>query len=574
MALIKIKDLTYYYPETKKPALDKINLEIFEGQFVLVVGGSGSGKSSMIRVLSGLIPEFYGGTYSGKVYLDDREIRRMDWHNIVQKVGMISQDPESQLVMTNVEQEIAFGMENIGLSNNLMKRRVMEVTRALGLSNYLHRYIPELSGGQKQKVALASVLAMQPDILLLDEPTSQLDPVSSEEILSIVKRLNEENGITVIMVEQRLERCFHLADRVIVMDKGKVVYDHNNPAEIARWAVKNNFPFIPPLPKLFAGVGYPEVPLTVKQGRLLLKSLLPSGPFYNNQDLSLQIQKAQKKENNALVDDTDTNLVDIKNLWFTYNNGSEALKNINLKINPGDFIAILGENAAGKTTLLKTIVGLLKPGRGQVKVLNRDTRNTSVEELAGSVGYLSQDPNDYLSLPSVREELNFTLKNLGLSDNGKSEEILKQLRLNQHADVNPRDLSTGERQRVALASVLVARPKLLLLDEPTRGLDYQLKMELGNILLQLQAKGTAILLVTHDVEFAAEFARDVILMAKGTIIDMGSKYKVLTRSTFYSPQVSKLFYKINDDVVTLDEAREVLTHLIEQKVENVVSLNI
>ena len=564
MAFIKIKDLSYYYPETKTPALDKINLEIFEGQFVLVVGGSGSGKSSLVRVLSGLIPEFYGGTYKGKVYIDDREIKNMNWFEIVQKVGMVGQHPESQLVMNDVEQEVAFGMENIGLSNSLMKRRVMEIARGLGISNLLHSYIPELSSGQKQKVALASVLAMQPEILLLDEPTSQLDPVASEEILSIVKHLNEENGITIIMVEQRLERCFHLADRVIVMDKGKIVYDHDDPAEIARWGVKNNFPFIPPLPKLFAGVGYPEVPLTVKQGRQLLKSISSSGFYSDTRALSLQRQRAYKKEHNALIYG-DENLVDIENLWFVYDNGNEALKNINIKVKSGDFAVILGENAAGKTTLLKIIAGLLKPGRGKVKVFNKDIRNTSVEELAGSVGYLSQNPNDYLSLPSVREELSFTLKNLGLSDNGRVEETLKKLQLTRYADVDPRDLSTGERQRVALASVLVAKPKLLLLDEPTRGLDYHLKRELGNILLQLQAEGTAVLLVTHDVEFAAEFARDVILMAEGTIIDTGSKYDVLTRSTFYSPQVNKLFYNIKDDVVILDEAEAVLNQLVKQK---------
>ncbi len=564
MAFIKIKDLSYYYPETKTPALDKINLEIFEGQFVLVVGGSGSGKSSLVRVLSGLIPEFYGGTYKGKVYIDDREIKNMNWFEIVQKVGMVGQHPESQLVMNDVEQEVAFGMENIGLSNSLMKRRVMEIARGLGISNLLHSYIPELSSGQKQKVALASVLAMQPEILLLDEPTSQLDPVASEEILSIVKHLNEENGITIIMVEQRLERCFHLADRVIVMDKGKIVYDHDDPAEIARWGVKNNFPFIPPLPKLFAGVGYPEVPLTVKQGRQLLKSISSSGFYSDTRALSLQRQRAYKKEHNALIYG-DENLVDIENLWFVYDNGNEALKNINIKVKSGDFAVILGENAAGKTTLLKIIAGLLKPGRGKVKVFNKDIRNTSVEELAGSVGYLSQNPNDYLSLPSVRKELSFTLKNLGLSDNGRVEETLKKLQLTRYADVDPRDLSTGERQRVALASVLVAKPKLLLLDEPTRGLDYHLKRELGNILLQLQAEGTAVLLVTHDVEFAAEFARDVILMAEGTIIDTGSKYDVLTRSTFYSPQVNKLFYNIKDDVVILDEAEAVLNQLVKQK---------
>jgi len=561
MAVIKIEDLTYYYPDTEKPALNQINLAIPEGQFVLLVGGSGCGKSTFIRALSGLIPDFYGGTYGGKVYLDELEVRRLDRRSLVRQVGMVFQDPESQLVMTSVEQEVAFGLENLGLSKSLMKRRVMEVTGALALSGYLHSFIPELSGGQKQKVALASVLAMQPDILVLDEPTSQLDPIAGEEILTMIKRLNEENGITVVLVEQRLERCFHLADRVLVMENGRILCD-GAPDKVARWAVKNNTPFIPPLAKLFAGVGYPEVPLTVKKGREILRSCYPLPA-----PKSAHLIKKRKVPGSAV----DEFLVDIQNAWFTYPNGKEALKNVNLKIKPGDFTVIMGENAAGKTTLLKNINGLLKPGRGQVKVLNQDTRKLSVEELASTVGYLSQDPNDYLFLPTVREELAFTLNNLGLPDDGISEEILNRLQLTAYAGVNPRDLSAGERQRVALASVLVARPQLLLLDEPTRGLDYGLKAELGNILKELQAEGTAIVVITHDVEFAAEYADDIVLMAEGTVIASGSKYEMLTGSTFYSPQVNKLFNNIVDEVVTLDQGKEVLTRLLEFNKNKVLS---
>lgn len=559
MALIKIQDLTYYYPETQKPALDNINLEIPEGQFVLLVGGSGCGKSTLARALSGLIPDFYGGTYGGKVYINNKEIRQLDRRSLVRRVGMVFQDPESQLVMTSVEQEVAFGLENLGLSGSLMKRRVMEVTGALALSGYLHGFVPELSGGQKQKVALASVLAMQPEILVLDEPTSQLDPVAGEEILAMVRRLNEENGITVILVEQRLERCFHLADRVLVMENGRILCD-DVPEAVARWAAKNKSPFIPPLARLFAGVGFPEVPLTVKQGREMLKTYYP---FPN-----LKIPNSTIKRAGSAGDEC---LVDVQNLWFTYPKGKEVLKNINLKIKPGDFTVIMGENAAGKTTLLKNINGLLKPGRGQVKVLNQDTQKLSVEELASTVGYLSQDPNDYLFLPTVREELAFTLNNLGLpDDDGIIEKMLNRLQLTPYAEINPRDLSAGERQRVALASVLVARPQVLLLDEPTRGLDYRLKAELGNILLQLQAKGKAVLVVTHDVEFAAEYAASIILMAEGTIIAGGSKYEMLTRSTFYSPQISKLFNNLVDNVVTLEQGREILTQLMVMKENQVI----
>ncbi|MDD3888386.1 MAG: energy-coupling factor transporter ATPase [Syntrophomonadaceae bacterium] len=556
MAVIKIKDLTFYYPDTKQPSLDKINLEIPEGQFVLVVGGSGSGKSTLVRALAGLIPEFYGGTYGGMVYLDDKEIRQMDRRNLVQQVGMVFQDPESQLVMTNVEQEIAFGLENLGLPNGLMRRRVMEVTSALGLSNYLHSFIPELSGGQKQKVALASVLAMQPDILLLDEPTSQLDPIAGEDILTMVRRLNEENGITVVLIEQRLERCFHLADRILVMDKGKIVYDHHAPEAIAHWAVKNNTPFIPPLAKLFASTGYPEIPVTVKQGRRILKSNYLPGQL-NTPRSGILTRKPEVIE----ICQEDY-LVEIKNLWFTYPNGEEVLKDINMEINPGDFIILMGENGAGKTTLMKNINGLLKPGRGKVKVLNRDPQKSSVEQLASVISYLSQDPNDYLFMPTVREELTFTLNNLSLADDGISEKILNRLKLTPHAEVNPRDLSTGERQRVALASILVSRPKLLMLDEPTRGLDYILKDELGEILLQLQAEGTAILIITHDVEFAAEYADKIILMAEGTIIASGSKYEILNNSTFYSPQINRLFNNIVDDVVTIKQGKDVLSNFM------------
>lgn len=553
MALIEVKDLTYYYPETDKPALDKINLSINEGEFVLIVGGSGSGKSSLVRALAGLIPDFYGGKYGGSVSIAGVELRQMGRESLVQKVGMVFQDPESQLVMTNVEQELAFGLENLGLPKSLMKRRIMEVAEALSLTPLLKSNTPELSGGLKQKVALASILAMQPDILILDEPTSQLDPVAGEEILTIIRRLNEDNGITVILIEQRLERCFHLADRFLVMEQGQIVYNHTDRGEIAKWAVENKSPFIPPLAKLFTVAGFSEIPLTVKEGRKLLKAVSPvSNQEFKKEESNPRTVNSGKKEP----------LVEIEKMWFAYENGTEALQNINFKIYPGDLIVLMGENAAGKTTLLKNIRGLLKPTRGKIKILHQDIRETSVEQLAGIVGYLSQNPNDYLFLPTVRKELAFTLQNLCLKDNGKIDKWLERLDLTRYAMSNPRDLSSGERQRVALASVLVAEPQLILLDEPTRGLDYQLKNNLGQILLELQKEGKALLVVTHDVEFAAEFAQEVVLMTQGTIIARGSKYEMLTQSTFYSPQVSKLFNKFDDTVVTFREGEQALKRLI------------
>lgn len=552
MAFIQIKDLTYAYPDREEPALNHISLEIPEGQFVLVAGGSGCGKSSLIRAMAGLIPEFYGGRISGKVLVDRTEISKMNRRALAGKVGMVFQDPEGQLVMTTVEQELVFGLENLGLPNSLMRRRLMEVSGALGLTGHLTGFAPELSGGQKQKVALASVLAMQPEILLLDEPTSQLDPIAGEEILTVIRRLNEDNGITVVLVEQRLDRCFHLADRVLVMEQGKIISDHQAPDTLARWAVEHQVPFVPPLAKLFAGAGFPQIPVTVKEGRKILQAYWP---FMGKDapEIRMGQEIAEKPPGKG-----QPVLVRMENLWFSYPDGEESLRDISLEIPQGAFTVLMGENGAGKTTLFKMLNGLLKPDRGRVEISGRNTGHLSVEEIAPLVGYLSQDPNDYLFLPTVREELAFSLKNFCLPDEGIPREIAGKLGLTDYLDQNPRDLSSGERQRVALASVLVYRPKLLLLDEPTRGLDYRLKEKLGEILLDLQKQGVTILMITHDVEFAAEYARDILLMAGGRIVGQGDKYEMLADSTFYASQVSKLFRNMADRVVTLAQAEKLL----------------
>ena len=262
MSLFKIENLVYYYPEREKPALQEINLAIEEGEVILVAGESGSGKSSLGRTLAGLLPDFYGGRFGGRVYFQERDIRKMDRRRLARKVGMIFQDPEKQLVMTSVEAEIAFGLENLGLPPQEMLRRVAEVTGFLGLTGLSDKFTVSLSGGEKQKLALAAVLAMQPQVLICDEPTSQLDPVAAEDFLNLIKRLNEEMGLTVVLIEQRLERCFHLADRVLLMENGRIVQD-GSPEQIARRARKNGLPFLPPVARFFSLLGNAFVPVTV-----------------------------------------------------------------------------------------------------------------------------------------------------------------------------------------------------------------------------------------------------------------------------------------------------------------------
>lgn len=550
MSLLEVENLTYYYPETEQPALSNVTLAIEEGEFLLVVGGSGSGKSSLARALAGLIPDFYGGRIGGKVRFKTRDLRTIDRRTLAGEIGIVFQDPEKQLVMTGVEAEVAFGLENMGLPQDEMFRRVAEVLSFLGLAPLKTEFTATLSGGQKQKLALAAVLAMQPRLLILDEPTSQLDPAAAEEFFNLIKRLNEEMNLTIVLVEQRLDRCFHLADRVAVMENGEIVRD-GLPGKIAAWQVKEGLPFVPPVAALFAHTSSSTVPLTVKEGRKLVKE------YYFPKDICTG-RAAPFVQQKQVMSSGKKPVIEVKDLWFTYPNGREALRGINLSVGKGEFVALLGENAAGKTTLLKHLAGLLKPSRGKVTVMGSDTRQTTPQQMAKSVGYLSQNPNDYLFQDTVAEELHFTLTNLGLPDGGRVDRLLDKLGLAHRHQTNPRDLSSGERQRAALASVMVAGPQVLVLDEPTRGLDYSLKAILGSLLQEIAGEGTTVVAVTHDMEFAAEYACRAIMLFDGRIACDGPKHTVLGSSMFYAPQISRLFQEVDNSVLTFREAVEKL----------------
>ena len=547
MSLLEIKDLTYYYSGSTKPALDNINLKIREGEFLLVVGGSGSGKSSLARLLAGLIPEFYGGKVQGSVFLQGRELKGEERRALNSQVGIVFQDPEKQLVMTSVEAEVAFGLENLGLPRQEMFRRVAEVMTFLNLAHLKKEFTAKLSGGEKQKVALAAVIAMHPRILVLDEPTSQLDPVAAGEFLDLVEYLNKELGYTVILIEQRLERCFHLADRLVVMDQGKITRS-GLPGEVACWQVEHSLPFIPPVARFFASLSSPVIPVTVRDGRRELKKYLPS--FQANTQQRPSLSPVKGKEQPAVLD--------AKSLWYTYPGAQEVIKGLSLRVDEGEFAVILGANAAGKSTLLKLLAGIIKPDRGSVHLQGQNTYKLSLSELGRHVGYLSQNPNDYLFQDTVEDELRFTLNNFKIPDNGICETILQRLNLDGMRRANPRDLSSGERQRVALASVLVAGPRLLLLDEPTRGIDYRLKAQLGGFLQEMTASGGTVVMVTHDVEFAAEYASRVVMVFDGMVACDGPR-DVLGESIFYAPQMARLFRGTAQDVLTVDEGLKKLS---------------
>ncbi|NPV43493.1 MAG: ATP-binding cassette domain-containing protein [Firmicutes bacterium] len=516
MEIFRIQNLTYYYPGEEEPALEDIELSIKEGEFVLLLGRSGSGKSTLGRVFSGIVPEFYGGRIRG---------------NIKRKAeaGIVFQDPEKQLLMDKVEREIAFGPENLGVEHGLMRKRVMEALNFLGIWDIRDKKTYELSGGQKQKIVIGATISMGYRFLVLDEPTSQLDPAAAEEILNILKKLNEDLGYTIILIEQRIDRCFYLADRVLFLEKGKLVFDGPVQGFIS-WNDPLKKEFLPSVSTFFLNLGSKNIPLTIKEGRRKLEELK-----------LIYLKNPKKTGSRSRENPCSEKAVEIRDIYFTYENGKEALKGINLTVFKKEILGIMGGNGGGKSTLLKTISGLLKPAKGKLSV-------------KGDVGYLSQDPNDYLFNDTVYEELRFTLDSKKIRDYSRIEKTLKELNIFEYKDKNPRDLSSGEKQRAALASILVMEPEILLLDEPTRGLDRELKDKLKTMILKFREKGKTVILVTHDVEFVGKLCDRVCLMFDGQIAQVGSKYDVLTSGIYYSTQMNKLFSGYAEEILTLEDA--------------------
>lgn len=556
--MIKIENFTFYYSDAEKPALRDINLEIQDGEFVLATGPSGGGKSSLCRCLNGLIPHFYGGKVAGRVEVQGLNVMKHPTKEMATKVGMMFQDPENQLVAMDVEREIAFGLENLAFPRDQIARRMEESLDTLGISDLRHRQVYELSGGEKQKVAIASVLALHPEILILDEPTSELDPKSAEEVLSIVERLNDELGITVILIEHRLDRVLQHVDRLIVLDQGRVVADGSTRDILNKsyQEITDTGVGMPPIIKLAhelenRGISVNGAPLTVKEGRIMLKGLF--------QKISGQLPQCNEEGDSKPV-------IEVEKLWYVYPGGPTALKNVSLRVNEGEFVAIMGRNASGKTTLVKHFNSLLKPTKGIVAVDGIDTRKATIAELARKVGFVFQNPNDHLFADTVEEEIAFTLKNLGF-ENGeirqRVSEILERFKLQEYRKQYPRSLSGGEKQRAALASVLVIQPKILILDEPTRGMEYRLKRELMTFLNKYTGQGNTVILVTHDVETVAEHADRVILLSEGEIVVDGNKRDVLSKALLFSPQINRLVqafdkYGVPDNILTVDELLQTL----------------
>lgn len=534
MEYIQLKKLNYTYPGECKKSLSNINLEIAKGEILLITGESGSGKSTLAKCIAGSAPNFYGGTISGGIKISGKPSMEMSSLERAKEITMVFQDPERQLVMNSVHREVAFGLQNIGIEERQIKRRVWEALQFTNILDLTYRNVSTLSGGQKQKVAIASAIAYFPRCIILDEPASQLDPSSAEEIVSLVKKINEELGITIIVIEQRINRWFGIADRAAVMKDGTLAFD----GSLEKLYSQNDeylTGFLPAGLKLSKGLGILDMPYGFKDIR---------------KKVSLFDFKESLKKDNSI--DCGEEIINIKNLCCKYED-VVAIKDLSLKVFKGEFLGILGANGAGKSTLLKSITGLVKYA-GSIKVNGNEVKKVKLKDIARICGYVSQNPNDYISKDSVYDELKFTLDNFGMKDTKIIDETLKKLDIEALRDKNPRDLSGGERQRAAIASILVMEPEILLIDEPTRGLDLNIKKKLGETLQELNRGGTTILLVTHDVEFAAEYCRRFILMFDGEAAADGDREEVLGGGIYYTTDINKLVMDKNSSVFTLNEA--------------------
>ncbi|MEO8285803.1 MAG: energy-coupling factor transporter ATPase [Chloroflexota bacterium] len=527
-SIISLKNVAYQYPASDTPALRDFSLEVDEGEFLLVTGVSGAGKSTLLRLLNGLVPHFYGGTVSGRISVAGRDPVAVGPGDMSDSVGLVFQDPEAQFVAEVVEDEMAFAMENAGLPLATMRKRVEESLHALGIDHLRGRRVNTLSGGERQRVAIAAVLTLQPKIVVLDEPTSQLDPQSAEEVLDSLVKLNKDLGLTIVLSEHRLERVVQHADRILYLGSGGTTII-GAPRDVLA-----AIPLAPPLAQVGKLLGWSPLPLTIKEARRFVQG------SSIGEELATPVF-----ESNPVKADATFRLCDV---WFGYG-GQDVLHGLSIDIRAGEITALMGRNGAGKTTILKLMTGLLKPSRGSVTTLGLDMRHSSLEAISKVVGYVPQQPDLLLFADSVQAEVNFTRKTHGLPPDGA--ELLAGLGLTRYSASDPRDLSVGERQRVALAAVLSGEPQALILDEPTRGLDYLQKDALVAILRRLRDEGRTVVLATHDVELAAHLADRVILLGDGEIITDGPAREVMTGSLVFSSQVSKLFR--NPALVTLED---------------------
>ena len=519
-------------------ALRDVSLTLEPGEFALLAGRSASGKTTLLRAACGLVPHFHGGEIEGSVHVAGLDAIASGPSELAAAVGYVAQDPETQIVSTTVSAEIELPLEMRGEPQASRARAVEEVALALAIPHLLDRTVDTLSGGELQRVALAAALVTRPQLILLDEPTSQLDPVAGDELIWLLRRLNEEWGVSILLAEHRLERCLAAADRVIAMDAGAVSFD-GSPRDFLAWAQEADAALETPAARMFSLAGIDPLPVGVRDARALLRGqeegekrtggpgrALGFSPLSGSSSLTGQCEKQDAAPGRDPRSSSDAAAVRVRGLWVELNQGDtphDVLKGMDLRVDCGERVALMGRNGAGKSTLLRTLAGLVEPVRGRA-------------EAPSGIALLSQNPSDYLVRERVGDELP---GEAGLA-------ALRIVGLEGKVDADPRDLSGGERQRLALAIALAGRmdgdelPGLVALDEPTRGMDRVRKGELVELIDRMADRGAGVVVATHDVEFASAFAQRVVLLGDGIVIADGDFAEILTGGWYFATEVARI----------------------------------
>lgn len=549
MADIQIKNLTFSYPGKAEYALNDVSLTIPQGAYIALCGRSGSGKSTLLRHLKTVLTPH--GSRTGEILIDGTALEQIPLAKQASQIGYVMQNPEEQIVTDKVWHELSFGLENLGVDPTMMRIRVAEMACYFGIQDWFHKDVATLSGGQKQLLNLAGIMAMQPQILILDEPTSQLDPLAASDFLNTVRKINLELGTTVIITEHRLEDILPYADQAVVMDEGKIIAC-DTPRNVSRklWQLQHPmFAAMPTPAQVYYRSGHTDTsPLTVREGRSWLCDTCP-------QPKITQIPQTETIYSEPTLE--------LKNLWFRYEkNAPDILKGVSGKIPAGSLFAIVGGNGAGKSTLLKTICGSCKAYRGRISLFGKAIEKYSHKELfRGIMAMLPQDPKSLFVKDSVREELLETARN----ENALTE-TAQLCQISHLMNAHPYDLSGGEQQRVALAKVLLTQPKILLLDEPTKGMDNFFKTALGQLLCKLKEEGITIVMVSHDVEFSARYADFVSMFFDGQLLATDSPKQFFGGNSFYTTAANRMSRAQFQNAVNAEDIVQLLRNNREETV--------
>ncbi|MBQ3194108.1 MAG: ATP-binding cassette domain-containing protein [Oscillospiraceae bacterium] len=540
MAHFEIKNLSFSYPTAKgKDSLHNVNLTIHKGEYVVLCGKSGSGKTTLLRHLKSVLTPH--GKHTGEILFNGVPMEKVCQRDQSSKIGYVMQNPDDQIVTDKVWHELAFGLESLGCDQKTMRARVAEMACYFGIQDWFHRDVANLSGGQKQLLNLASIMAMQPEVLILDEPTSQLDPIAASDFLNTVRKINIELGTTVIITEHRMEDIFPYADRAIVMDGGSVIAD-DTPRNIGKllYDQKNDmFAAMPTPVRVFYGShGEGDCPLTVREGRNWLSRSFVEEPKIK----TVAVPKPDEE--------IEYPALSMKELWFRYErNTPDILRGVSAEVPKGILYAIVGGNGAGKSTTLKAICGICRPYRGKVKVFGKPVEKyKSTELFGGTLAMLPQDPKSLFVKKTVREDLEEMTK-----DKALIAQIASTCQIEKLMDSHPYDLSGGEQQRAALAKVLLTQPKLLLLDEPTKGIDSFFKETFAEILKELKARGITIVMVSHDVEFCARYADLVSMFFDGQILTTDHPRRFFGNNSFYTTAANRMSRHVFSMAVTAED---------------------